>query len=317
MRARYAARRSQRGVALITAMIIFALAMILAGNVAFRAFLDQRRAAALIATDQAYEIAVGAEAWAADILREDAKDSKTDDLSEAWAQPLPVLPVDEIGTIEGRLVDLQGRFNLNNLINPQDGTPNPERIKQLERILVQLEIESSWAGTIADWVDPDDEPGFPEGAEDSIYTSLTPPHRTANMPITRVSELLVLPQFGLDRYRRLAPYVAALPVGTKLNTCTAAGIVLDALSESEQNFADAEAVAKQRAERCFPTPDDLRNTLGDEDYDKVKDQITDSTKYFLATVWVTIGSTQFTLYSLLDREPNGPIRPILRSFGTE
>jgi hypothetical protein len=34
-------------------------------------------------------------------------------------------------------------------------------------------------------------------------------------------------------------------------------------------------------------------------------------------VWVTIGTTQFTLYSLLARGGNGLVRPALRSFGSE
>ena len=68
-----------------------------------------------------------------------------------------------------------------------------------------LEIEPSWAAAIADWVDIDGEPGFPDGAEDSVYTSLTPPHRAANMTITRASELMVLNGFGAERYAKLAP----------------------------------------------------------------------------------------------------------------
>ena len=45
--------------------------------------------------------------------------------------------------------------------------------------------------------------------------------------------------------------------------------------------------------------------------------IGEESSYFRATIWVTIGTTQFTLYSLLYRA-NGTnlVRPILRSFGT-
>jgi len=306
----------QRGVALITAMIIFALAMMLASDVAFKGFLDQRRASMLISTDQAYEVALGAEAWAADILRKDARETKVDHLGEAWAQPLPVLPVDEIGTIEGRLVDMQGRFNLNNLINAKDRTVDKDAQKQLERILARLDIETTWAAMIADWIDEDTQPGFPEGAEDSVYTSQTPPHLTANMPITRVSELLVMPEFGIERFRKLEPYVSALPSGTSVNVCTAPGIVLDSFAD-EQNFVDEVDLAKRRTDACFPTVEEFHNTVGDAVWNKVKTHVTNSTNYFGATVWVTIGTTQFTLYSLLDRESNGPVRPILRSFGTE
>ena len=312
--------RTQRGVALITAVLMVALATILAVNVSFRGMLDQRRTATLFALDQGYEIALGAEAWAADFLLRDLKDSKTDHFGETWARPLPPLPIDG-GTVEGRLDDQQGRFNLNNLVFA-DGTTNPEAVKQLERILTFLSIEPAWAATMADWIDPDAQTGFPDGAEDSVYSGQDPPHLTANMPITRASELLVLAGFGAERYAKLKPYVTALPVGSTLNVCTAPGIVLDALSENTREFGlSPENLAGRRKDACFPTLEDLRGSLGDEAFNKVKNSLSESSSYFRATVWVTIGTTQFTLYSLLARGTGGPggggVRPALRSFGSE
>jgi general secretion pathway protein K len=181
-----------------------------------------------------------------------------------------------------------------------------------------IDIEPTWAAAMADWVDADLQPGFPDGAEDSTYTGQEPAHLAANMPVTRVSELMVLPGFGIERFRKLKPYIAALPVGTKLNVCTASGEVIDSLFE-ERNFSlmPAEDLATRRKEACFPTLDDLRGTLGQTEYDQIKDTLGETSNYFRATVWVTIGTTQFTLYSLLARGGNGPVRPVLRSFGAE
>ena len=315
MKRRHAGSR-QRGVALITAVLMVALATMLAVDVGFRGFLDQRRSGTLLALDQGYEIALGAEAWAADFLRRDLLESKTDHLGETWARPLPPLPI-EGGTVEGRLEDLQGRFNLNNLVHA-DGTTNPAAVQQLERILVMLQLETNWAGAIADWIDQDTQPAFPDGAEDSVYTGMDPPHLAANMPITRASELMVLPGFGLERYRRLQPFVTALPVGTPLNVCTAPGIVLDALTADSREFGvNPEDLAKRRRDACFPSLDELRGALGDEAFNELRNSLTESSNYFRATVWVTIGTTQFTLYSLLARSGAGTIRPALRSFGSE
>jgi general secretion pathway protein K len=310
--------RRQRGVALITAMIIFALAMILAADVVQRSFLDQRRASNMLALDQGYEMALGAEAWAADFLAQDKRESgKQDTLAETWAQALPPLPLDNGGSIEGRLTDMQGRYNLNNLI-AQDGTPDKKQVQLLERILQLAEIEPTWAGKIADWIDSDTQPGFPEGAEDSEYTSLTPSHLAANMGITRVSELMVLPDFGLERYRKLAPHVAALPAGTKINTCTATGVVLDALNGAEVNYStDPRVLAVPRREGCFPSKEAFRSSVEASQQEWVEGQVTESTDYLRATIWVSIGTSEFTLYSLLHRTSTGPVRPILRSIGTE
>jgi len=311
-------RRShaQRGVALITAVLMVALATMLAVDVGYRGFLDQRRTGTLFALDQGYEIALGAEAWAADFLKKDMQESQTDHFGETWARPLPPLPI-EGGTVEGRLEDMQGRFNLNNLIHT-DGTPNPTAVKQFERILAMLEIEPNWATAMADWIDRDTQPGFPDGAEDSVYTGMDPPHLAANMPITRVSELLVLPGFGPERYAKLKPFVSALPVGTPLNVCTAPGVVLDSLSEDAREFSlNPEDLGNRRKNACFPTLEDLRGSLGDAAYMELKNSLTESSAYFRATVWVTIGTTQFTLYSLLARGGAGSVRPALRSFGSE
>ena len=140
-----------------------------------------------------------------------------------------------------------------------------------------LEIEPAWAPVIADWIDIDSDPGFPDGAEDAVYTSLTPPHRAANMPITRASEIMVMNGFGAERYAKLAPYITALPAGTGLNVCTASGIVLDSLVDGVREFSlNPEDLAKRRTEVCFPTKSELQGALGNQEFDKVKNSLTES-----------------------------------------
>lgn len=317
------AYRKQRGMALIMAILIVALATILAANVGFNAFLDLRRNATRYAMDQSFQVALGAEAWAADTLRRDGMSgSKQDDLTEEWATPIPPMPV-EGGEISGYLEDMQGRFNLNNLVMRNDKgqmVPNPTTVAQFERLLELLELEPKWAAMIADWIDSDGQASFPDGAEDSTYTSQTPPYRTAEAPITRTSELLALHEFGLERYRRLEPYVTALPVGTRLNLCTASPEVLDSLVAGLREFTLARKnVSETRKERCFPTVQDLESRLDNDQRQQLRasETLGERSAYFRATVWVTIGTTQFTLYSLLYRNDRTQlVRPILRSFGT-
>lgn len=308
-------RSRQQGVALITAVLMVALATILAVDIGFRGYLEQRRSMTIFALDQGYEVALGAEAWAGDILRTDRQESKTDHAGEIWATPIPPLPIDG-GELEGRLEDMQGRFNLNNLVRA-DGKVDEAAVAHLQRILEALDLEPRWAQYIADWIDADTNPGFPDGAEDGVYTGQTPAYRPPNLPITRVSELLALPEFGLDRYQTLAPYVSALPVGTPLNLCTAAGVVIDALSEGVQDFSsDPEHLTEMRTDKCFPNLNDLKAAVGQAAFEEMEDRLSEQSSWFEATVWVTIGTTQFTLYSLLHRSEAGFVRPILRSFGT-
>ena len=83
--------------------------------------------------------------------------------------------------------------------------------RQFSQLLTAVGLETKWAPLLADWIDSDLEPNFPDGAEDSVYLGQSPPYRTANLPVTSISELLALPGFGRDRYLRIAPYIAALP----------------------------------------------------------------------------------------------------------
>ena len=325
-------RHRQRGVALIMAVLIVALATMLAASVSFKGYLDQRRSGNTFALDQGYEVALGGEAWAADSLRRDKQQSpKTDDFTEEWATPIPPIPI-EGGEFEGQLEDMQGRFNLNSLVvvqgqqgrqaqgGGQQSQVDPVAVKRFERLLELLELEPKWANIIADWIDSDVQPNFPDGAEDPTYTGLTPPYRTANMPLTRASELLAIADFGLDRYRKLEPYVTALPVGTPINLCTASPELLDALVEGRRQFTLArENTTETRKQRCFPNKQDYESGLSnDEKQELVQGKVIDQTSsYFRSTIWVTIGTTQFTLYSLLYRSGNnGLVRPILRSHGT-
>jgi general secretion pathway protein K len=311
-----ATSRRQRGVALITAVLIVALATILATRIGFEGALEQRRSSTAMILEQAYLVGLGAEAWAASYLRKDLQDSKQDHLGERWATPIPPIPIDG-GAIEGRVEDMQGRFNLNNLVTPE-GTVNTEGVREFQNLLSALDLEPKWAGILADWLDADTQPNFPDGAEDNIYTSQSPPYRAANGPITTVSELLALPEFGQERFQRLRPFVSALPVGTKLNVCTAPGIVIDALSDGTREFGtDPEGLARQREERCFPTLDDLRAAFGEDVFQRVQEQVSESSSYFRVTAVVSIGSTQLSLYSLLHRESSGASRPVMRSLGSD
>ena len=319
----------QHGVALIMAVLIVALATILAIDVGFKAFLDQRRAATSFAMEQAFEVGQGAEAWAADILKEDgASGGKRDDLTERWATPIPPLPIDG-GEVEGQLQDLQGRFNLNSLVVPEQNGQlrmNQPAYEQLVRLLELLELEPHWAAKIVDWIDPDDNPVNSDGAEDNVYTTQTPPYRAANMPMTRVSELLSLPGFGADRYRRLAPHVTALPRNVStINVCTASAYVLDSmLGDNTNHTLSIESLTKARENGCFPGKTAFKNELAgahDQASQALKyfqDHIGETSDFFEADIWISIGTTQFALYSLLHRDPNPPyaVGPFLRSFGT-
>ena len=90
----------QRGVALITAVLVVALAAVAAAAMTTRQTVDVRRAANVMDADQAQLYLLGAEAWAAQVLRRDLKDNKTDSFDDDWAVVLPAQTV-EGGAVSG------------------------------------------------------------------------------------------------------------------------------------------------------------------------------------------------------------------------
>jgi general secretion pathway protein K len=318
-------KRKQQGVALITAVLMVTLATLLATKIGWDAYLDFRRTSSLFAIDQSYQVALGAEAWAADILQSDLNLDKTKThLAQKWATPLPVVPVDN-GEITGFLVDLQGRFNLNNLKTPDAGAPPEQRTKhqqdveQFKRLLELLQLESMWADRIIDWIDADTVETFPDGGEDNLYSALSPAYVPPNMAITRVSELLSLKEFGRDRYLKIEPHVAALPMGSKINVCTASGELLDSFAYATkvtQYSLTPQVLLQQRGSGCFPDITDLEKNLNGDEKTHAKNSSGMMSEHFLGTIIVAIGTNQFTLYSHLTRNSAGQVRSQLRSFGT-
>jgi len=309
--------RRERGVALLTAIILVALATIVATAIAFSTGMTARRTSGAFMFDQGIQFAAAAEAMAAYVLREDRKDGQRDDYTENWAKPygpIELIPGSGIW-LEARLDDAQGRFNVNNLVNG-DGVTRPEVLEQFSRLLEALQLERKWAPLLADWIDADVEPTGFEGGEDTLYLAQNPAYRAPNAPIVSVSELLALPGFGIERYQRLAPYIVALPPGTPLNVCTAAGIVIDALTDEREYGLDAERLAKSRESGCFPTKADLQAKIPADQWQWLQYQISDRSEYFRLRSFVGLGTTELALYSLLKRESTG-VRPILRTYGTD
>ena len=316
-------RRVQRGVALLTALVILAIAATLSAGMIWQRELDTRRTANIIQGDQAMEYALGAEAWAEQILRRDLQQSpQSVNLSQDWAMQLPPLPV-EGGTITGRLEDLQGLFNLNNLASSAPAQAQAA-LQQFQRLLTDLDLDPQIASAVADWVNAGQQSRIPGGAKDEYYSRLQPPYRTAMQPMGSVSELLLVKGVTPAIYAQLLPYICTLPVqppdsapatamqATPINLNTAPAPVLMSLNDgiSESNAA---AVVQARAQHPFQSVNDLNQLLQIKTAAGIPTGLISS--YFQLTAHVRIGDTRITLYSLLYKSGNGFVA-IRRSFGT-
>ncbi len=311
-------RHNSQGVALITAMLIVALATIAAVAVAARQQFDIRRSANLMNGEQSYQFALGVESWAVQLLTRDRKQNTTDTLKEDWAKQLPPLSV-EGGQVAGHIEDLQGRYNLNNVVDIT-GKATDATVKPLQRLLQALEIPPELAWAVADWIDSDIDVNINGGAEDDVYTRLQPAYRTANTRMGSSSELLLINGFKPEYYVKLEPYVCALPEHTKINVNTAAAPVLVTLSDG-LSLSAAQAVVDARKDNpyadieAFKTALKTSGGLTADALNGVDSSAIDvGSSYFLVLSDTLFGKGRTRLFSELHRD-NAQTSVILRAQG--
>ena len=308
--------RHQRGVALLTAMLIVALVAIIGASMLSQMNLALHRSGNIWQSEQAWWYAVGIENWLGKLLRQDAENSDIDSLDEAWAQPVDYLPLDG-GALQGRLIDLQGRFNLNNL----SGSDVDAAQEQFQRLIeLVADTDQITARTIAastrDWLDADINPTLPDGAEDDYYLGLNPAYRTANTLMASASELRLVKGVTPAIYAALQPYICALPQLTAINVNTAPAPILATLAP-ELPASTGEALVESRADEPWESTDAFLQdpALAGRDIDANRLDVV--THYFLATGQITVDRAQIQFFSVLERGDNGAVRTLRHSTNVE
>lgn len=338
-------RRSnkQQGAALVIALLVFALAAALMVGVQRDFNLQLQRSTNTFFAEQGWSFLLGAETLAELALRfdvdEDAKrDTPVDSLQELWAQPQAPYPLDGIGFLSGDIYDLQGRFNINGLVdqsNNQGRDPNTplgeapaepvgetgetRRFNAEQRVLLRLllaieeaELSRSEATRlverITDFVDPDRNPRI-EGAEDEHYLSSAFPYRAPNRPLASVSELRAVDEITPELYRLIAPFLTVWPAeGSKINLLTAPPEVLAALNEDDA----LEPLSAQQVARIIELRDDgMLNEVdtfiedvmfSDGATDELRGLVDIKSSWFLLDARVEIADRERRLYSVLHRQ---------------
>ncbi|WP_018716554.1 type II secretion system minor pseudopilin GspK [Arhodomonas aquaeolei] len=309
-----ASRYRQRGVALITAVLITALAATAATALLWQGHLAIRRTQNVVADGQAWQYALAAEAVAVDILARDRGDNDADGAGDAWYGELP--PVNEGGaTITVTIEDLQGRLNLNALAA---GDEQRRRLAAaaLERLVgaaVPTAPAAGIAPAIEDWIDDDLQPGFPGGAEDDFYTRQQPPYRAANAPLAGASGLRLIRGVDDAVLAALQGRVTALPVEAEgINLNTAPPELLAAL-HPDVAASDVRALVAGRRDTTLTSVEaalQLAPSLAQPELPRTWLRV--DSDYFLVTARVSLGRVNATHYSVIHRTTDGPIEVIYR-----
>ncbi|MDZ3822649.1 MAG: type II secretion system minor pseudopilin GspK [Pseudoxanthomonas sp.] len=304
-----------RGVALLAAVLVVALAAVLVAGLLDRGVLGQARALQHGRAAQAVALQQGLELWAARILRDDAARDGVDAVGDAWSQPMPPLPLPE-GMAHGRLRELDGCLNLNALWS--GGQPDALAMARFERLLRVLELDPRLLDAVVDWLDEDDL-GRAGGGEEATYAALEPPRRAANGPFVHVGELALVAGVDAASLQRLLPHVCAHPGSdTRINVNTATVPVLMALDEAI-GPAVARRLHRDGRARHASSADFLaavERELGRPPPPQLAQGIDVRSRHFLAEILIVQAQVPVRLYSLLDREPGtGTVRVVARSLG--
>lgn len=306
----------QRGVALITAVLIVALVTAAAVAMASKQQFDIRRTANIFNNDIAYQFALGAEDYARNVLEWDITKARSpnDHLGEDWAQDVAV-PVE--GTmLTGSVQDLHGRINLNSLLDA-NGKPNVEMVKRFKHLLDLLGLNQDISQAVLDWIDVDINPSFNGGAEDDYYMLQTPPYRAANSLMVSVSELLLVMGIDDETFQLLLPHVSALPnINSNINVNTATAEVLASLAVT-MTIADGEALIQARPATGFAKIADFTGQTLLTNHPTFKNDFLDiKSEYFLVDAMAEFDESTAQLHSLVHRNNNtGGVRVVMRSRG--
>ena len=216
----------QRGVAIITALLVVVLAAGIATYLLAQQSHALTRTARATGRAQAGLYAAPTLDYARALLAAALLKSPYVSNRQSWAQGLSALPI-ENAIASGVIHDEAGKFNLNNLVLNRQ-TPSAPDIAIFRRLLTELKLNPDLADAVIDWIDEDSEPS-PAGAEDSYYMNLPSPYRAANQPLVQWQELARVRGFDSATVQRLAPFATALPSRTMVNLNTAPAEVLAAL----------------------------------------------------------------------------------------
>ena len=283
--------RTQRGTAVVMAMLIVAAAATLVSGAMWQQSALIRETENELEYAQARWLVRGAIDWAGVILREDARSSAVDHAGEPWAVPLADTRLNENdgrppAYLAGGIEDEQAKFNLRNLINTQREV-EPRELKALQRLLGSLGLNESIAERIA------------ERVQAAVRAALA---QQPALGLVALDDLLAVQGMEPASLERLRPYLTLLPEPTPVNANTASAEVL-ASQFADFNVLDARRVVAARERAFFKDLGDARARLTDAGaVGAAEVPLAVATRYFGIEGNVAYGNARLRAKALVRRE---------------
>jgi len=226
-----------------------------------------------------------------------------------WPKQYPITPIPG-GSVTGKLIDLQSRFNVNNLTDDNYKQPFIQLLQTVNANIQPEQAKQITQAVIA-WVT---KPNTPDDSFDQFYLNQQPPYRAPHQPMADVSELRLVNGISAHLYNQLLPYITALPKSTPININTATAPVLASLSKS-LDLKQATSIIDAREDTGGFNKidnflaDPLIKTVGID-----PKTISVDSNYFLCQATITIDKQSLTFYSLLHTEVDNKTKKITVSI---
>ncbi len=226
-----------------------------------------------------------------------------DGLDEMWATPFPPLPV-EGGTASVSIVDETRKLDINQLVNPANGAPNPAFAAIVARLFELLGVSPEILPALIDWLDPDSVP-TQGGAEADYYLGLMPPYEPRNGPMPTIADLRMVRGVDDATFMRLAQDLTVAP-DTRVNINTASPEVLMAMLPQLAN--QTSMLQAILAGRPYRTLSDLNKTSGFAAIAKNSQSLfTTQSDYFTITGVGNFAGARTFAYATVRRNGVGPM----------
>lgn len=322
--------KNREGMALLTVLLLVAVMSVVAVAVLDDVRFSVRRATNAETQAQAQWYASGAEALARrQVARLMTAGPARTPLQPEWNGRRLDFPIDD-GSISAVVTDGQACFNLNSLVEGvgEDLMARPLGTAQFLALGRAVGAPDSRmravADALTDWLDADNV-ARPLGAEDGAYAGLTTPYRTGGVMLAEVSELRAVKGVDADLYRRLRPWVCALPTSRpsplNVNTLTPEQApLLMMLTDNALDLQGARAVIARRPRAGWPDAAAFwaQPALATAPVpDEVRDQVTVLTRYFNLRVDVDYGGGRAVRTALLHAQPDGAVRTVIQRWTPE
>ncbi len=315
---RYRRHERQRGVAVVTALLLTTLAITIVASLFWQQQVQVRSIENQRLQLQKQWILRGALDWSALILRADAAMSGPDHLGEPWAVPLAETRLDQYvedgqadsaagdAILSGSIIDAQSRFNLTNLAT--GGQLNIAEIAVFRNLLGELRLNPGLAQAAAEAMAASQpkarSPGAPGAAPGAAPVPVVSENDSSPRPIRieYVDDLLAVPGFTPEIVGKLKDFVVVLPGATKINANTAPLEVLAAKMQTIDTLsaADAATVIASREQAYLKDNCDIGLRLGKTNMDCESFDI--QTGYFLVNGKVSMNRAGLEVQALMKRE---------------